>query len=368
MIRIRLFGAAILLAVAPWSATAQSAPTGAARREPLKRGDPTAPAPYRCAPVPTPAAPTSAQRLQARDLARRGQQSAILGDRASARDQLRQAAALDPTDADLAYQLARANDAADDATGAVREYCRFLAISPNASEAAETRERVATLGRPLQLATSQPALTAFQAGVAAYERGDLASAETQFRTAITRQPSWAEAYYDRGVVLLARGDRQHALADFEQYLRLKPEAEDRVAVVARVNSLRTPTLSPSTALSLGLVIPGAGQFYTGRPVGGVFALAGTSAALAYAFTSSTRQVTEQKQGTDPFGKPYTFSETRNVSERPHMALGLAGAGAIAIGSAIEAYRHAGAASQPPRRVSLTLVPGADVLAVRATIR
>jgi tetratricopeptide (TPR) repeat protein len=360
----RALTTAAFLAVAPLGATAQSA----ARREPLKRSDPATPAPYRCATVPTPSAPISAQRTQARDLARRGQQSAILGDRASARDQLRQAAALDPTDADLAYQLARANDAADDATGAVREYCRFLAIAPNAPEAAETRERVATLGRPLQLATSQPAVAALQAGISAYERGDLATAETQFRTAIARQPSWAEAYYDRGVVLLARGDRPHALADFEQYLRLKPEADDRVAVVARVNSLRTRTLSPNTALSLGLVIPGAGQFYTGRPVGGVFALAGTGAALAYAFTSSTRLVTEQRQGTDPFGKPYTFSETHSVTERPHMALGLAGAGAIAIGSAIEAYLHVAATATPPRRVSVSLIPGADVLALRATIR
>ena len=361
---VRALTVGAFLAVASLGATAQSA----ARREPLKRSDPAAPAPYRCASVPTPAAPNAAQRIQARDLARRGQQSAILGDRASARDQLRQAATLDPTDADLAYQLARANDAADDATGAVQEYCRFLAISPSAPEAAETRDRVAMLGRPLQLATSQPALSAFQAGIAAYERGDLATAETQFRTAITRQPSWAEAYYDRGIVLLARGDRPHALADFEQYLRLKPEADDRVAVVARVNSLRTRTLSPSTALSLGLVIPGAGQFYTGRPVGGVFALAGTGAALAYAFTSSTRLVTVQKQGTDPFGKLYTFSETHSVTERPNMTLGLAGAGAIAIGSAIEAYRHAGATATPPRRVSVSLIPGADMLALRATIR
>ncbi|MDQ2667795.1 MAG: hypothetical protein M3Z05_17530 [Gemmatimonadota bacterium] len=362
MIRTRLLIAGLL--VAPWCASAQSA----VRRDSLKRSDPDAPAPYRCAPVAVPSAPSEAGRRQARDLAQRSQQSAILGDRASARDQLRQAAALDPANADLAYQLARANDAANDSTGALPEYCRFLSLAPNAPDAGEARDRVAVLGRPLQTATSQPAQAAFQSGIAAYERNDLPTAETQFGGAITRQPAWADAYYNRALVLLALDDRTQAAADLEQYLRLKPEADDREAVVALLESLRATTLSPATALALGLVIPGAGQFYTSRPIAGSLALVGTSAALVYAFSSSTRLVSEQKQGTDPFGQSYTYFETRSVSERRNLALGLAGAGAIVIVSAYEAYRHAGASTQPEGRVSISLVPGLDVVALRATIR
>ncbi|MEO6529224.1 MAG: tetratricopeptide repeat protein, partial [Gemmatimonadaceae bacterium] len=86
---------------------------------------------------------TDLQRRTARDLAQRAQQSAILGDRTAARDQMTQAAALDPSNPDLAYQLARAQESAGAPDDAATEFCRFLALAPNAPEAAEARERVA---------------------------------------------------------------------------------------------------------------------------------------------------------------------------------------------------------------------------------
>ena len=81
------------------------------------------------------------------------------------------------------------------------------------------------------------------------------------------------AYYDRALARLGRGATQLASVDLEQYLRLKPEADDRAAVVTRIAALQRRTLSPATALSVGLVLPGGGQYYTRRPVRGVIALA-----------------------------------------------------------------------------------------------
>src|SRR4051812_1904650 len=91
----------------PVGARAQSASTDG-----LKRVAPPTPTRPACAPVETPTAPTDAQRKQARDLARNGRQAAMLGDSAAAFAQMREASKLDPTDADLAYQLARAYETA----------------------------------------------------------------------------------------------------------------------------------------------------------------------------------------------------------------------------------------------------------------
>ena len=104
-------------------------------RAPLKRGLPTIGARPACAAPTTARAATPEQRRAARELAQRAQQSAILGDRTAARDQLRQAAAMDPTNPDLAYQLARAHEAVSAGDDARAEYCRFVALAPTAPEA-----------------------------------------------------------------------------------------------------------------------------------------------------------------------------------------------------------------------------------------
>ena len=230
--------------------------------------------------------PSAEQRRAARDLAERAQQAAILGDRAAAREQLRQAAALDPRDPDLAYQLARANDAAGAAADAASEYCRFLALSPDGAEAAEARERVAIL---------TPA----------------------------------------------------------------PSAAGPVAIPAQ--------LSPTRALSLGLVIPGAGQFYTGRPVAGALAFGAAAAGIACAMSQRTTFTTTQETATDPFGNPYTYTARRAVNSRPCLLPGLAIAGSVALAGAIEAYNHARDVNAD-RRLAVDLYPSGHGLALQVTVR
>jgi tetratricopeptide (TPR) repeat protein len=339
-------------------------------RVPLKRGLPAMAARPACAAPAVARTPTPEQRRAARELAQRAQQSAILGDRTAARDQLRQAAAVDPTNPDLAYQLARAQDALGAGDDARTEYCRFIALAPTAPEAAEARERVSALARPTEATVPERIMAPFRTGLAAYEAGRFAQAATAFGTAISAQPDWADAYYDRALANVARGQRELAIADFQQYLRLRPEAEDRQAVVSRINGLRAAPMSPGAALGLGLVVPGAGQMYTGRKLFGLTTMAVAGGAVAYALQSGL--VTERYLVTDdrdPFGNVLpAYEATRQVQGRPYLTAGLATAGAIALASAVEAFVYARHANQREQRVSAALLPTANGMAMRVTLR
>ena len=354
----------VLLAMPLCTLTAQGQ-----ARPPLKRGLPVVAPRAACTSGAPARAVTAQQRRQARELGQRAQQSAILGDRNAARDQLRQATLLDPANPELAYQLARAHEALganDDAIGA---YCRFLALAPNAPESAEVRERLTTLGRATQATVSERVLAPFRAGVTAYEAGRYAQAASAFGDAITLQPDWADAYYDRALANALRGDRARAITDLQQYLRLRPEAEDRGAVIARINSLRARPPSPTTALGLGLVIPGAGQMYTGRRVFGALTLAASGGALAYALKSGPVTKEFVVNPTDPFGNPLPpYVDTRTETGRPNLVTGLAAVGAIAGATAIEAFLHARRLNAGEQRFGASVVPVADGLALRVTLR
>lgn len=252
--------------------------------------------------------PTEAQRRAARALVQRGQQAAILGDRAAEREQLRQAAILDPADADLAYQLARAQEGAGASADAATEYCRFLALAPNAPEAAEARERIAILA------------------VDAGERPSVVAAEPRSQPVLTAPA---------------------------------PTAAATAPLVTR--------LSPGRALSIGLLVPGGGQFYAGRPVRGVLTLGGTAIALGYALSQTRGTTSVQETALDPFGNSYTYTTTRETRSRPYLAPGLAAAGAIAVASAIDAFNYS-RRTNDERRVALDVVPAASSLALRLAIR
>lgn len=337
-------------------------------RESLKQSTLTAPPGPACTSVSRPAAPTTEQRRSARDLAQRGQEAAILGDANAALAQFRQAAALDPSDPDLAYQLARAYESAGAGADAAKEYCRFLALSPNAPEASEARERARTLAPPSPDPSYVAASTAFKLGLTAYGRGQLVQAETHFTSAITNHSTWAEAYYDRAVVRSALGDRYGAVDDFNHYLQLRPEAPDRPQIVARTEALRQPVLSPGQALSLGLVIPGGGQFYARRPVRGVLSLVGVGGAIAAAFYQKTNVVTRDTIFTDPFGRPYTQQVKHSEKQRPYVVPGALAATGILFLSAFDAFKYTQELSAGPRHVSVSLAPASGALVASITIR
>ncbi|MDQ6885862.1 MAG: hypothetical protein M3068_01070 [Gemmatimonadota bacterium] len=311
-----------------------------AQGTPLKRASPlgasarAAP----CPPIAAPSPPTAAQRAQARDLAARAQQAAIIGDAGAARDLFRQAERLNGADASVAYELARLSDAARDSRAAFAEYCRFLVLAPTAPEASEARERVAMLGVAAGEIRTTPAAAEreFRTGIAAFDRHQLVAAEAAFSRAIELAPAWPEAYFDRASVLAAEARPDAAVRDLESYLRLRPEADDRAEVVQRIELLQRSLLHPSEALVRGLLVPGLGQFYTRRPALGVVVLGSVAGALAYGLRSTS--VTTTRTAIDPNG--YTYQYPHTEATRAHLAAGLGVAGGVALIAAVEAWVHA----------------------------
>lgn len=282
---------------------------------------------------------------------RSGQQAAVLGDSPAELRALRDAAVLDPTDADLAYQLARAYETAKDSPNAVAQYCRFLSLAPTAPEASDVVEKVRTLAPPRPDQVIDLTLAIFRSGVAAYQRGQFATADSAFTRSIEADAEWADAYYNRARVRVARGNPEAARADFAQYLALDPEATDRRQVGREMAALGPQALSPLTALAFGVVIPGGGQFYVHRPIRGVLTIAGVAAASGVA--AMTRTVSAGGTGTR--------------TERPYLIPGIVAASAIAAASALNAALHVQASQDASTRVGLSFVPGANVLVARVSV-
>lgn len=350
-------------------AVATAGAQSSVRREPPKQSTLTTRTQSSCAPIVMGTkAPSDDDKRRARDLAARGQQAAILGDSAAALTSLRQAASLDPMNADFAYQLGRVYEQSKAETNAAAEYCRFLVLAPNALEAVEVRDRILAIIPPRTDPTTAAAQREFQSGIAAYNAGQFLQAQLHFSGALKGDSTWADAYYDRALARMALAERVNAMNDFESYLRFKPEATDRLQVVARIDNLRRAQLSQGQALVLGLVVPGGGQMYTRRPVRGavLFGLAAT--ALGVGAKGQTKTTTVQQTGTDPFGHKYTFNTTKTTTERPYLAPGIAVAGGIAIVSAFEAFHYAARVNSGSERLSLYLAPAGDRLLARVEIR
>lgn len=311
-------------------------------------------------------APTDEQRRQARDLVSGADQAAILGDTASALTSLRHAQALDPADADVAYRLARLYETGATPDSAVKEYCRVLAISPGSADAADARDRVTVLAKPTTDPVVDSANTQFQQALRAFDAGRMPEAETRLTAAIDAQPTWADAYFDRGIVRAARGDRDDAAIDYEVYIRLRPNATDRAFVTSQIALLRGTRLSTGQVFGLGIFVPGAGQFYSRRPAWGSVYLVGTAAAIGFALQQQTTTQTVQQTATDPFGNSYTYTSTLQGKTRGHLVAGLAAAGAIDLLGAIEAAAYVSRQDAAPStpRVSLQILPARTALAMR----
>jgi tetratricopeptide (TPR) repeat protein len=356
--------AAVLAFVAAGSTGAQSA-----HRELLKQSTLPARSQSSCAPIVMGTKPPSeADQRRARDLAARGQQAAILGDSSAALRSLREAATLDPTNADFAYQLARAYEQEKSSLNAAAEYCRFLVLAPKSLEAVEVRERIMTIIPPRVDPNVAAAQREFQSGLSAYGSGQFLQALLHFSGALKGDSTWADAYYNRALVHVALEERADAVADLERYLRFKPEATDRLQVVARIANLRRAQLSQSQALVLGLVVPGAGQMYTRRPVRGALLFGVAAVALGVGAHGQTKTATVEQTGTDPFGHRYTFTTTKSTTSRPYLAPGVAVAGAVALVGAIEAFHYAGRVNTGSERLSFLVAPADGRLVARVEIR
>lgn len=290
-----------------------------------------------CPAAPAPAASSPARRDSAQALVAAASEAAILGDDGSARDLFRRAAVLDPTDASVAYRLARLSEDLGERAAATAEYCRYLALAPESPDAPEVAARAARLAPPPDPALER-ADARFRDGLRALAGGDDGAAEAAFAAALEARPRWAEAHFNRGLALLGRADGEAAAAELESYLRLSPAAPDSARVGEAVRALRRPpaAFSPAASLARGLLVPGLGQLHTRRPALGAAVLGGAGAALLWGMR--TEEVTRTATARDPFGNPYSYRY--RATERPSLAAGIGAAAVVTAAAAAEAYLYA----------------------------
>ena len=296
--------------------------------------------PAGCASFPAPTAAGSQSPLtddaETRRLIDQAQEATLQGEHAAARDAFAQAAKRSPGDARVAYYLGREYEALSQATEAVREYCRYLALSPRAPDGDEVRGRIVRLVPSSELARVDEARANFRSGVALLERHQFVAADSVFSAVASSTETAPEVYFNRALARAARGERTSATQDFEKYLELLPTASDRGTVLSAMTRLQDRVFNPGQALASGLVVPGMGQMQTGRPVLGVLVLGAVAGATAFGLAQTTGY--EHKSYTDPFGR--TYQDSLPTTSRPNFAIAAAGAAALWIGAAIEASSYA----------------------------
>lgn len=297
-------------------------------------------APQGCAALVTPATSTSSSTAsedsETRRLISAGQEASLQGDHAVARDAFAAAAKRSPQSATIAYYLGREHEFLSSSTDAVREYCRYLSLSPSARDADEVQGRIVRLVPASQLAQVDEARANFSSGVALLERRQYIAADSMFGSIATKLPNTPEIYYNRALSRAARGERALATEDFQKYLDLTSNPADRTAINAAVARLQDRVFGSGQALGSGLVLPGMGQMSTGRPVLGVAVLGTVVGAIVWGMAE--KQGFEVATFEDPFGNPYVDSLPRTT--KPNFAIAAGVASALWVGSAVEAMSFA----------------------------
>lgn len=308
------------------------------------RRDVPAPAPRECAPSGAGAAasarPEDAQ--EASRLAASAREASLLGDLRTARDLLGRAARLDPASENIAFLHARTLEELGEVELAADEYCRYVQLTENAAEAEQVRQRVSRIAPPSRPGIPDSAAARFSAALAAADEGRFAAAELGFTAVIEAAPAWAAPLYNRALLRARNNMRADARQDLERFLVLEPDAPDADRVRSWMSQLATPfrTYSPGTSFALGL-IPGAGHFYTGRPIMGTALLALGAGAATAGVLYQTRHVECLTVPVDGVCPPDQV--LREYTERPYQlpALGVAAAASIlgALDAALGARRR-----------------------------
>jgi tetratricopeptide (TPR) repeat protein len=315
------------------------APGRAAHAQLAPKRSLAATAPQGCAailaPLPSTGGP-SADDSETRRLISAGQEASLQGEHEAARDAFAQAAKRSPKNGLLAYYLGREHELLAAPNDAVKEYCRYLQLSPNARDADEVQGRIVRLTPSSQLARVDEARANFRSGVALLERRQFIAADSMFGAIAKQLPNSPEVYYNRALTRAARGERTLAMQDFQKYFDLSGNPTDRSAVNAAVARLQDRVFSTNQALGSGLALPGLGQMSTGRPFLGVAVLGTVAAVLAWGM--STEEGFEVATFQDPFGNPYIDSLPKTT--RPNLVIAAIGASALWGGAAYEAMTYA----------------------------
>ncbi len=315
-------------------------------------------APQGCATLFTPLSTLggpSTDDTETRQLMSAGQEASLQGEHTTARDAFAQAASRSPHNALLAYYLGREHEFLSSSTDAVKEYCRYLQLSPNARDADEVRGRIVRLVPRSQLALVDEARANFSSGVALLERRQFIAADSMFGSITKQLPNEPAIYYNRALTRAARGERALATSDFQKYLELSGNPPDRSAINAAVARLQDRVFGSGQALGSGLALPGLGQMSTGRPFLGVAILGAVTGAVIWGMTKE--QGFEVATFQDPFGNPYIDSLPRTT--RPNFTIAAATAGLLWAGSAVEAMSYARRTHARAESIIQVRVPGSD---------
>jgi tetratricopeptide (TPR) repeat protein len=280
-----------------------------------------------------------ADRREAERLLAEANRAALLGERETTRTLLREAAALNPASAAVVYRLGRILEDTGEDAEAVDAFCRYLALDPGGADAGDASDRVDRLFSGEEDSLPAGARSAFAEGVAAVDGGDLEAAARHFSRALVEHPRWDLAHYNRGVVYLRMGRAGAGVADLEWYLESNPGAPDGDRVRDELVALAPAVerrYSPSTALATGLLVPGMGHFYSGRPGTGFLILATATASAAVGVLHTDVEVRCRSIPVDGECPPGDVLERRE--DRPFLVPGLAAAAVTTVAGAIHAFR------------------------------
>lgn len=298
-------------------------------------------APQGCAalivPVPS-AAARNADDQETRRLINAGQEASLQGDHAAARDAYAEAVTRDPRNAVLAYYLGREFELLGAHNEAVKEYCRYLQLSPNARDSDEVQGRIVRLTPRSQLAQVDEAKANFSSGVALLERRQYVAADSLFGSIATQLPNSPEIYFNRALSRAARGARALAMEDFQKYLDLAANPPDRSAINSAVARLQDRVFGSGQALGSGLAFPGMGQMSTGRPLFGVAVLGAVAGAIVWSLTDV--QKLETRTYPAPFPPNTTYTDTVLVTRKPNFVVGATAASVVWVGAALEGMSYA----------------------------
>jgi tetratricopeptide (TPR) repeat protein len=289
-----------------------------------------------------PPQPSAEERAQAAELTSSSDQALMLGDLPRALALLDRATEIDAASAELAYRRARVLEDLAETSAAVDEYCRAHSLAPE-DGIRDAQARLQSLVEGDRAALPGEAIVAFTAGLTAVDRGSLSTALAAFERAASRAPNWSSAEYNRGVVLARQGRGREAATALLRYLELRPDAPDAIAVLQRVGQLQSLAVrdgpSPGITVALGVLLPGMGHFYAGRPVVGSTVLAVAGGALAAGYL--VKEVDVRCLTSVPSGERCPESEVvSRRTGRPYLTIAVGVAAAAGVIGAIEAFLDA----------------------------
>lgn len=189
-----------------------------------------------CSGVTIPSAASAARPEEADRLNAQGRELAQAQRLREARSFFEQAARLDPTSADAVFNLARTQESLGYEDDAYDSYCGYLALAPNAPDAFQVRVRLADL-KEFPPSIPEEAASRFRVGIGYAQSGALEHARESYDRAVGTAPGWADAYYNRALVLEGLRDYDDARRDLERYLDLKPAAQDVSRVRDKIHAL-----------------------------------------------------------------------------------------------------------------------------------